>query len=333
MNRITRTLALLAVAVSPAIALAQSATDKLVALSAGNTTPLAPIYLAETLGYAKQEGLDFTVKTVFANSLNLVVAGDGDLSVIGVSSALVPVREGKETSIVYAISSGLGTGFMAASPSVKTIADCTRVSTSRAGSAVFSSAMAYKTNGGGTFNILELGDANQIVASVLSGGSDCAVSALAVLQPGLEKGLHLLVDPRNPATVPANTIQNTVSSGLWGMRDNLRQKRPAVEKLMKALKRVEQFIKTATPEQVAAELVKHPDFKTFTADAIAKQVVAEKLFWFPDGGYVRNSAWPGTLAYYKYGLPFIDATNKLYMWEERVDMSYWIAANGQPVSK
>ena len=61
--------------------------------------------------------------------------------------------------------------------------------------------------------------------------------------------------------------------------------------------------------------------------------MAEKLFWFPDGGYVRNSTWPGTLAYYKYGLPFIDAANKLYTWEERVDMSYWIAANGQPAGK
>lgn len=332
MKKFTRAAAALALAALPLLAAAQSG-DRLLALSAGNTTPLAPIYLAETLGYAQQEGLTLTVKTVYANSLNLVVAGEGDLSVIGVSSALVPVREGKETSIVYAISSGLGTGFMAASANVKSIADCTRVSTSRAGSAVFSSAMAYKVNGGGKFNILELGDANQIVPSVLSGGSDCAVSALAVLQPGLEKGLRLLVDPRNPATVPPNTIQNTVSSGLWGMKDNLRQKRPAVEKLMRALKRVEQFIKTAPPEQVAAELIKHPDFRTFPVDVIARQVAAEKLFWFPDSGYVRSSAWPGTLAYFKYGLPFIDGGNKLYSWDERVDMSYWIAANGQPASR
>ena len=201
MKHLTRAIALLCLTAASTLALSQNA-DKLVALSAGNTTPLAPIYLAETLGYAKQEGLDYSVKTVFANSLNLVVAGEGDFSVIGISSALVPVREGKETSIVYAISSGLATGFMVASQKVKTVADCTRVSTSRAGSAVFSSAMAYKTSGGGMFTILELGDANQIVPSVLSGGSDCAVSAMAVLQPGLEQGLHLLIDPRNPSTVP-----------------------------------------------------------------------------------------------------------------------------------
>jgi len=332
MKCLNRALALLCLAASPSLVSAQSV-DKLVALSAGNTTPLAPIYLAETLGYAKQEGLDYTVKTVFANSLNLVVAGEGDFSVIGISSALVPVREGKETSIVYAISSGLATGFMVATQKVKSIADCTRVSTSRAGSAVFSSTMAYRTTGGGKFTILELGDANQIVPSVLSGGSDCAVSALAVLQPGLDQGLHLLVDPRNPRTVPPNTIQGTYGSGLWGMKDNLQKKRGAVEKLMRALKRVEDYIKKTPVDQVAAEIIKHPDFKTYKPDQIARQVEAEKLFWFPDSGYVKPSAWNGALTYYKYGLPFIDHGNKLYSYESRVDMSYWITAFGQPTVK
>lgn len=330
MFKTTRLVALIALAALPAAGFAQ---DKLLILSAGNTTPLAPIYLAETLGFAKQEGLDYTVKTVFANSLNLVVAGEGDLSVIGISSALVPVREGKETSIIYAISSGLATGFMAASQKIKTVADCTRVSTSRAGSAVFSSAMAYKTTGGGKFNILELGDPGQIVPSVLSGGSDCAVSAMAVLQPGLDQGLHLIIDPRNPATVPPNTVQGTYGSGLWGMKDNLQKKRPALEKMMRALKRVEEFIGKNSPAQVAAEIIKHPDFKTYKVEDIIKQVEAEKLFWFPDSGYVRPSNWNGALTYYKYGLPFIDHGNKLYSYSERVDMSYWTTAFGKPTVK
>ena len=49
---------------------------------------------------------------------------------------------------------------------------------------------------------LQWGMTNQVVPSVLSGGSNCAVSAFGVLRPGLENGLHLVVDPRNPATIP-----------------------------------------------------------------------------------------------------------------------------------
>ena len=133
--------------------------------------------------------------------------------------------------------------------------------------------------------------------------------------------------------MPPNTIQGTYGSGLWGMKDNLQKKRPAMEKLMRALKRVEQYIKTTSNEAVAAEVIKHPDFKTYKPDAIARQVEAEKTFWYPDSGYVRQSNWANALTYYKYGLPFIDHANKLYSYEERVDMSYWIAAFGQPAGK
>lgn len=335
MTKSIRRVLVLSVALLSSNALAQSGggLEKLTVLSGGNVTPAAPAFLAETLGFARAEGLDYSVKTVFANVLNLVVAGDGDLGNIGVSTALVPVREGKETSIVYAISSGLGTGFLVASPKVKSISDCTRLSTSRAGSAVFSTAMAYKTLTGAKFNILEIGDPNQIVPSVLSGGSDCAIQALALLQSGLDNGLHLVVDPRKPATIPAGTVQDTVSTGLWGMKENLQKKRSAMEKFMRSMKRVEQFIKTRPASEVAAALVKHPDFKTFKVEDITKQVELEKLFWFPDSGYVRSSAWPVSLKFFQYGLPFVDAGNKLYSWDARVDMSYWIAANGQPANK
>lgn len=102
---------------------------------------------------------------------------------------------------------------------------------------------------------------------------------------------------------------------------------------MRALKRVEQYIKTTPPDVVAAALIKHEDFKTYKPGDIAKQVELEKQFWFPDGGYIRSGTWPASLKYYQYGLTFIDPANKLYSWESRVDMSYWIAANGQPARR
>src|SRR3977135_1765122 len=98
MNRITRALALLCVAVSPSLAFAQGAQlEKITMMSGGPAISFAPVYLLELLGYAKEGGLAYQVKTVFANTLNLVVAGEGDLAVLGLASGLVPAREGKET--------------------------------------------------------------------------------------------------------------------------------------------------------------------------------------------------------------------------------------------
>ena len=331
MRYLARTIALLCVAVSPSLVLAQGAPlEKLTVMSAANVVNLTHIYLLETLGYARQEGLDYSVKTTRANTLNLVVAGEGDLAAVGASAALVPVREGKETSIVYSLGSGTALGFMAATQKIKSITDCTRVSTTTPGTALYSVAMAYKAGTGASFNILGIGDANQIVPSVLSGGSDCAIGALGFLQAGLDNGLRLLVDPRIPATIPPGTIQDTVGSSLWGMKDNLQKKRSGIEKFMRAMKRVEQYIKTASPAEIAAGLIKHEDFKTFKQDELAKGIEPEKLFWFPDSGYIRSSTWPASLKYFQYGLSFVDPANKLYSWESRVDMSYWIAAYGQP---
>jgi ABC-type nitrate/sulfonate/bicarbonate transport system substrate-binding protein len=302
-------------------------------MSAANVTNLATVYLLETLGYAKDEGLDYSVKTALANALNLVVSGDGDLAAVGPSAALVPVREGKETSIIFALGSGTAVGFVAGTQKIKSIADCTRVSTSQAGTSTYSIAMTYKAATNANFNVLGLGDANQILPSVLSGGSDCAITALGLLQGGLDQGLHLVVDPRIPSTIPPNTIQDTIGSAFWGMKDNLQKKRSAVEKLMRAMKRVEQYVKTAPLADVAAALIRHEDFKAYKVDVLAKQIELEKLFWFPDGGYIRSASWPGSLRFFQYGLPFIDPANKIYSWDSRVDMSYWVSVNGQPARK
>lgn len=331
MNRLCRAVVVLGVAMLSPSAFAQAAAqDKLTVMSGGAAISFSPFYLVEALGYAKDEGLDYSVRTVFANSLNLVVAGEGDLSALGLAAALVPAREGKETSIVYTIGSGLATGFMIGTSKIKSVTDCTRVSTSQVGSATYSATIAYKTMTNATFNVLQLGDPAQIAPSVLSGGSDCALSALGMLQPGLDNGLHLVVDPRVPSTIPAGTIQDTLGTGLWGMKENLQKKRSAMVKLMRALKRVEQYIKTTPTAEVAAQLVKHKDYQAYKPDVALKQLEQEKLFWFPNGGYFPVSSWEPTLKYYKYGMPFIDAANKIYSWEARVDMSYWTAANGQP---
>ena len=318
----------------PSLGYGQAAgADRIVVMSAANVANLAHIYLLETLGFAKQEGLDYSVKTARANTLNLVVAGEGDIAAVGASAALVPVREGKETAIIYALGSGTALGFMAVTSKVKTIADCTRVSTTTPGTALYSVAMAFKAGTGATWSILGIGDSNQIVPSVLSGGSDCAVGALGFLQAGLDNGMRLLVDPRIPSSIPPNTIQDTVGSSLWGRKDNLQKKRAAVEKLMKALRRVEQYVKSAPLNEIAASLQKHEDFKTFKVDDLAKQIELERMFWFPDSGYIRAATWPSSLKYFQYGLSFIDPANRQYSWESRVDMSYWTAVYGQPARR
>lgn len=336
MNHLHRAAAVFCLAVSSLFsttALAQGAPDKIVLLSAGPAVSFSPFYMLELLPFAKEEGLDYSVKTTLANTMNLTIAGEGDLAILGLSSALVPARDGKETSIVYALASGLATGFVVGTSKVKSVADCTRMSSSMAGSAVYSATVAYKTMTNANFNILQLGDPAQIIPSVLSGGSDCGISALGVVTPGLDKGLHLVIDPRNAATIPPGTIQDTIGTGLWGMKDNVQKKSAAMIKLMRVIAKMQQYIAKSTPAEMAALLVKHDAYKAFKPEVAAQQIEQERQFWFPNSGYFPQAAWTPTLKYYQYGFPFIDAANKIYSWESRVDMSFWTKVNGQPARK
>jgi ABC-type nitrate/sulfonate/bicarbonate transport system substrate-binding protein len=300
--------------------------DTLVLVTGGASANQMAPYLAELLGYAEEEGLSLSVNSVDANVLNIVVGGQADVGEIGSGTALVPVKDGKDTAIIYGVGPGAGSGFMAGTDGIETFADCTRVATHKAGSAAYSAAAAYKKATNAGYEILEYGAPGDVVASVLAGHNDCAVSSSGILTPGLEKGLHLIIDPEDPATIPPNSVQGAVGVGLWGMKDNLEHKRSAVVKLMKAMVKVEAYLKKTDPEEVAKVLVTHSDFETNDVSQLARNVAAETGLMFPNSGEILEQEWPSTLSFYSWGLPFVDPDDSLWSFENRVDMSYLSSA-------
>lgn len=304
-----------------------SGTDKLFIATGGGTANQLIPYLAEVLGYADDEGLDLEVKSLEAQVVATVVAGRADLAEFGAGTALAPVNEGKDTRIVFGIQKGQATGFLAASDGVDTIDDCKTLATHPTGSSSFASASAYKEATGATYQIREFPTPTDVVASVISGQADCAVSSLGILTPGLTQGMHLVIDAREDSQIPPDSVQGTTGVSLWGMHDALSKKKSAVEKLMKALAKVQEYLATATPEDVAAELVKHPDFKANDPAALAKNVEAEMSFFFPNDGRILEEDWAASLEYYKVGNPSIDPSAEPWSYESRVDMSYFDAIN------
>lgn len=292
-----------------------------VATGGASANQMVP-YLAETLGYAKEEGLDLKVKTLEANTVAAVVAGRADIAEFGAGSALAPVGEGKDTSIIVGLQGGETTGFVMAGKGIDEITQCKRLATNPKGSSAYSSAAAYKKATGATYDIVEFTTPADVAASVVSGQTDCASSSLGVLSAGLSQGLHLIIDPNKPEQIPPDSIQGTVGVSLWGMKDELQKKSAAVEKLMKALVKVQKYLETATPDEIAASLKKNSDFTAYEAAALATAVKGELPFLFPNDGRIDADQWPATLTYYKYGNPAIDPTGDVWSFDKRVDMSY-----------
>jgi ABC-type nitrate/sulfonate/bicarbonate transport system substrate-binding protein len=293
-----------------------------IATGGASANQLVP-YLAEVLGYAEDEGLDLKVQSLEANVVSAVVAGRADMAEFGSGSALAPVSEGKDTALVFGVQAGWATGFVAAGDGIDDLSQCKRVSTHPRGSSAYSSAASYKKATGADYELVEFTTPTDVVASVLSGQSDCASSSLGILTPGLSEGLHLILDARDEAQIPPDSVQGTTGVGLWGMKDGLAEKKSATVKLMRALAKVQDYLETATPEEVATELVKHPDFAANEVDALAANVKAEVPFFFPNDGRILDEDWEKTLVYYQIGNPAIEPGDDLWSYDSRVDMSYF----------
>lgn len=285
-------------------------------------------YLAEVLGYADDEGLDLTVQTLEGNTVAAVVSGRADVAQFGAGSALAPIGEGKDTALILGLQAGKATGFVVAGDGIDDLSQCQRVSTHPRGSSAFSSAAAYKKATDATFEIIEFTTPTDVVASVLSGQSDCASSSLGVLSPGIEQGLHIILDPRVESEIPPDSVQGTTGVSFWAMKDVLARKSGAVDKMVGATAKVEAYLETATPDEVAAALMQHPDFAANDSATLTANAEAEMPFLFPDGGRITAENWPATLEYYQVGNPAIVPGQEIWSYDERVDMSFLDTATG-----
>lgn len=115
--------------------------DKFVIAAGGVGVYNATPYIAEVEGYFEEAGLEVTINQAGSNTLNLVVGGQADVGMIGATTALFPVPNGKETSLIYANDTLAGfTYFGSSDPDVKTVNDCKKVSTGATGTSTFSMA-------------------------------------------------------------------------------------------------------------------------------------------------------------------------------------------------
>jgi len=288
-------------------------------------------YVAILNGYYAAEGLDVDFKIVGANNVvNLIVSGQADLANIAVPNALAPVRDGKETVIVAGGTGNGASGFFSGNvkKGITDYSQCTRITTFTAGSAAYAWAALYKKVLNLKGELVQLGDVAALQPSILSGQSDCGSTGGNVVTEGLRTGeLRLLIDPRVglPPAVPKNVLEQAT----FGLKDNLKAKRPAVIKYLKASQKAADAIKNMSNADLAALLVKHPDWQAIGVANAIGQLDLNRFSVRPNNGYIESAIWPTELEWVRYGSPFVDNDPK-WSFASRVDMSYYEEALGKP---
>lgn len=287
------------------------------------------VFIGSTEGYYAKEGLTVTIEVAGTALVNNVVAGRADLGVLGTPSSFLPVRDGKQTSVVYNNAAASIGGWMAGLSSISKVADCKRVVTSAIGTSGYGYAQLYKTATHASYDIVG-GDVSNILPSVLSKQADCAVTSPAQLQAGLNSGqIHLIVDPTKPSTLPAGVSTDLVGGTVWGMTDNLKTKRASIVAFLKAFQKALEFMKKANDAQVAASLRKDSNWQPIAADKLTGLVQVTRFSWAPNKGEVPAAAWPSTLQFLSAtGLTYVDPNDSKWSYNKMVDMSYLKAAGG-----
>lgn len=291
------------------------------------------VWVADVEGFYEDENLDVEITVAGANLVNLLVSGQADIGVLGTSSAFLPVREGRSTSILYLNSGGAIGGFLAAEPGVETVNDCTRMATFNVGSSGYAWTVLYKEAFNADYDIVPVQDVPAIISTVTSGGANCAVSSLAAFGEQLENGdLHLIVDPRDEEAFPPSIPRNLVEGAVWGMTDRLEEKQSAIVRFLRAYHEGFQTINASTSGEIA-ELLRNADseWRAFPREALTERIESTRFSFTPLDGYVPPDVWSGTLQFFREGgLDFIDPDDPEWSYEERVDTSYYEEAIGSP---
>jgi ABC-type nitrate/sulfonate/bicarbonate transport system substrate-binding protein len=290
------------------------------------------VHIAKLKGYFTEEGLDANVSiTGAANTLTSVVSGQSDLGATGPTAAFGPVRDGKETSIVYSGNALAESAAVAATSKISSLGQCSRMATSPPGTSSYGWAVWYKKNLGAKYEIVQINDTPSILASVISGTSDCAVTTLSAFLPSANAGkLHFLYDPRDRKNMPAGFPADLPGGGFWGLKVNLKSKKEALTRFFRAILKATAYVTKTSSSEIATLLRKDADWQPLSQDAITQIYEAGKPFLFPNGGYIAPSIWPSYLDYTSSaGQSFVVPSDSKWSYAERVDMSYFTAAGGK----
>jgi ABC-type nitrate/sulfonate/bicarbonate transport system substrate-binding protein len=311
---------------------ASGAKEKLVIAAGGVTNSNAAIYIARLAGFYDAEGLDVEIKQAGGNASTLVVSGQADLGQLGIATALTPIKDGKQTAVVFGTSAG-PLAFVVGNPKITDVKQCKRVTTTFVGSGPYSEVPVYQKAFNVTWDVVPLTDTPSVPNLVISGQADCAVASYSVLGKAIDGNqVRILVDPREQA----GKIPSYVEVAIYGLKDKLPGKRAAVEKLLRALVKAYQLIAEKSPADLATMLRQDRDFQAISQEQLVKQIEVEKPIAMkaPNSGYIAASTWPGNLAFLRDGgSTFIDPQEDKWSYANAVDMSYYEAANGKPAQQ
>lgn len=295
----------------------------------------SPIYLAQSLGYFADEGVNVKIiDNTGPLATNYVVSGEADLEFYSPAQEILTRSKGENLKIIYssgdfegsALVGGKGIDSLAKLQSLSTC----RVATTPAGTASYAMAKQFISTLGLHCTQVTSSTSATLSAGVASGEYQAVVflypAAVATVAAGQAT---LLIDPTTTAFQAKYNATHFPEFTAAGLGSNLASKRDAVEAFLKALNKAAAYIKNTPRTDVATTL---HSVKEFAGTPVATLEQGLKSFTPflpspPVPGIITPSTWSLAVDQaLEEGVAGLSKTVPAAQFGQIVDMSYANAA-------
>lgn len=286
-----------------------------------------PVYLAQTLGYYEEEGVDVTIlDATGANTTTIVASGQADLGDLGPGGPLLMTKQGRPTTIVYQQLDAGAAAYLFAKPDTTSIDELkgARFGTFSVGSGTYGFAYQFNESQSLGLELVPFQASSAISAAIVSGQVAAGNGNFTDFANEIAAGeLHLLIDPNDPAQREKYVGREYPAGVTFGLVDTVAQKADAVTAFLRARNRALEWMQSATPEEVATELRKSTVYAAYEQDALEVAVERGMVFVSPNQGRIDDDTWEYALTKYaNWGLDGFDPSDPMYAYDQRVDMSF-----------
>lgn len=301
-------------------------------------------YLAEELGYFKENGVTVNQQVVGANVPAMVTSGQADLGFYALPAVMLAASKGQPMKVIR-VNGGLQGGALLADPekypdveSLRGAKDCTMVSFPP-GTSNYGYTLHLKEVLGMDCKVNGLATAPLQLGAIANGSAQLATGSAPTFAGATQEGqLKLLINPADQAQRDEFYPESWRfgEGGYFGVGPNLEKKKGAVVAFMKSIQQADEWMRDHSDQEVAQMLIKADKGFADVGEAALVPSVAYVRELSQVGnaqGYVGPDTWDLTVkGYESFKLQGYDGADPAYAYDSIIDMSYWTAANGQPPS-
>jgi ABC-type nitrate/sulfonate/bicarbonate transport system substrate-binding protein len=313
-------------------------------------------FVAKSAGIFDKYGLNVTLREATgANTLNMLVTGDADISLQSTTSPLLLSAQGKRAVSFYIYSRDPGS-WLVGGPGIssldqlKALGDKCKILGGSPGNQSLGYGYIYrdtKALGITGCAVESTPNANTLLARLAAGQASAASVPYTTAKLAMDAyGAKILINPNLNGYREKYKIARYPTGTWFGLADNLQAKRSAIVRFVKAIDEASKMTNVKNLNKVAGYLQPYSSFSAsdlksirnqlqntirYIGDGASMQTIAQrkkdKNPVTSSSGYISKAVWSVALQQYaKWETPGLDVTAPYAQYNQAVDMSYLTAA-------